>query len=634
MYILRQAESIYGGAFNFVQIMEGQVRAMCGIVGYIGEGQAAPFLLQGLQKLEYRGYDSAGVAVFTENGLKAVKAKGRLHVLSEMLNGGDALRGTVGIGHTRWATHGAPNEENAHPQVSEGGRFAVVHNGIIENYQALREKLQHQGVQFTSETDTETAVQLLELYYDGDILKTIRKVTDELQGSYALGILCADQPQRLYAVRKDSPLIVGLGQGANFIASDIPAILSETREICRLQDGEIAVLSTERAEFFTADGKPVEKIPEHISWNAEAAEKGGFEHFMLKEIFEQPKAVRDTIQPRIRDGRVRLDFELTEEQLRDIHKICIVACGTAYHVGVAAKYAFEELLRLPVEVDVSSEFRYRAPILDAHTLVIIISQSGETADTLAALREAKRRGSRVLSIVNVVGSTIAAESDDVIYTWAGPEISVASTKAYSTQLAVIWLLALYFGEKLHVLTEAQLDDYVHELLTLPEKLEAVLTKHEKIKEIVEQLYTATDVYFIGRGVDYAVALEAALKLKEISYIHAEAYPAGELKHGPISLIEQGTPVIALAAEGRLFSKMLSNMREVKTRGARIFCIALHGQQRIETEADYVLGIPPVSPFMLPSLSVVPMQLFAYYMALYRGCDIDKPRNLAKSVTVE
>ncbi|MBP3704951.1 MAG: glutamine--fructose-6-phosphate transaminase (isomerizing), partial [Clostridia bacterium] len=475
---------------------------MCGIVGYIGGGQAAPFLLEGLQKLEYRGYDSAGVAVFSEGHLKTVKAKGRLQVLSELLSGGTALPGTVGIGHTRWATHGAPNEQNAHPQVSEGGRFAVVHNGIIENYRALREKLQESGVRFMSETDTETAAQLLEQYYDGDILNTIRRVTDELQGSYALGILCAEHPDRLYAVRKDSPLIVGLGQGENFIASDIPAILSKTREICRLQDGEIAVLSADSAEFFTADGKQVEKKPEHITWDAEAAEKGGYAHFMLKEIFEQPKAVRDTIQPRIQNGRVKFDFELSEAELQSLKKICVVACGTAYHVGVAAKYALESLLRLPVEVDVSSEFRYRAPILDAHTLVIMISQSGETADTLAALREAKRRGSRVLSIVNVVGSTIAAESDDVIYTWAGPEISVASTKAYSTQLAVIWLLALYMGERLHTLTGEQLDAYVRELESLPEKIEMLLSKQARIKAVAEQLYTASDIYFIGRGMDY------------------------------------------------------------------------------------------------------------------------------------
>lgn len=607
---------------------------MCGIVGYIGGGQAAPFLLEGLQKLEYRGYDSAGVAVFSEGHLKTVKAKGRLQVLSELLSGGTALPGTVGIGHTRWATHGAPNEQNAHPQVSEGGRFAVVHNGIIENYRALREKLQESGVRFMSETDTETAAQLLEQYYDGDILNTIRRVTDELQGSYALGILCAEHPDRLYAVRKDSPLIVGLGQGENFIASDIPAILSKTREICRLQDGEIAVLSADSAEFFTADGKQVEKKPEHITWDAEAAEKGGYAHFMLKEIFEQPKAVRDTIQPRIQNGRVKFDFELSEAELQSLKKICVVACGTAYHVGIAAKYALESLLRLPVEVDVSSEFRYRAPILDAHTLVIMISQSGETADTLAALREAKRRGSRVLSIVNVVGSTIAAESDDVIYTWAGPEISVASTKAYSTQLAVIWLLALYMGERLHTLTGEQLDAYVRELESLPEKIEMLLSKQARIKAVAEQLYTASDIYFIGRGMDYAAALEAALKLKEISYIHAEAYPAGELKHGPISLIEVGTPVVALAAETRLTGKMLSNIREVKTRGARVFCAAAEGQREIAEEADFVFTIPETAPFMLPSLAVIPMQLFAYYMALCRGCDIDKPRNLAKSVTVE
>lgn len=608
---------------------------MCGIVGYIGSDQAAPILLQGLEKLEYRGYDSAGVAVFSENGIRVVKAKGRLRVLSELLDGGKALPGAIGIGHTRWATHGAPSDVNSHPQVSEGGKFAVVHNGIIENYLYLKEHLIRRGVQFVSETDTEVVAQMLEYYDKGNILETITRVISKVEGSYALGIISADHPDRIYAVRKDSPLIIGVGQGENFIASDIPAILSKTRDICRLRDREIAVLTADCAAFFNLDGEPVTKTPEHIDWDIEAAEKGGFEHFMMKEIFEQPKAVRDTITPRIRNGRVVLDdITLTAEQLRSFTKICIVACGTAYHVGVVAKYAFEELLRIPTEVDVASEFRYRSPIIDEHTLMIIISQSGETADTLAALREAKRAGCRVLSVVNVVGSTIANESDDVLYTWAGPEISVASTKAYSTQLAVMYLLALYIGEKLGKLTSRQLDGYIAELESIPERIASMLEHKENIQFFASRYFNAGDMYFIGRNVDYAASLEASLKLKEISYIHSEAYAAGELKHGPISLIEDGTLVIALATDDRLFDKMMSNIREVKARGAAVLGVATEDRTEIEAQTDMVFYIPKISSFMLPSLSVIPMQLFAYYVASMKGCDIDKPRNLAKSVTVE
>lgn len=608
---------------------------MCGIVGYIGSDQAALILLQGLEKLEYRGYDSAGVAVFSENGIRVVKAKGRLRVLSELLDGGKALPGAIGIGHTRWATHGAPSDVNSHPQVSEGGKFAVVHNGIIENYLYLKEHLIRRGVQFVSETDTEVVAQMLEYYDKGNILETITRVISKVEGSYALGIISADHPDRIYAVRKDSPLIIGVGQGENFIASDIPAILSKTRDICRLRDREIAVLTADCAAFFNLDGEPVTKTPEHIDWDIEAAEKGGFEHFMMKEIFEQPKAVRDTITPRIRNGRVVLDdITLTAEQLRSFTKICIVACGTAYHVGVVAKYAFEELLRIPTEVDVASEFRYRSPIIDEHTLMIIISQSGETADTLAALREAKRAGCRVLSVVNVVGSTIANESDDVLYTWAGPEISVASTKAYSTQLAVMYLLALYIGEKLGKLTSRQLDGYIAELESIPERIASMLEHKENIQFFASRYFNAGDMYFIGRNVDYAASLEASLKLKEISYIHSEAYAAGELKHGPISLIEDGTLVIALATDDRLFDKMMSNIREVKARGAAVLGVATEDRTEIEAQTDMVFYIPKISSFMLPSLSVIPMQLFAYYVASMKGCDIDKPRNLAKSVTVE
>ena len=608
---------------------------MCGIVGYIGDNQAAPILLEGLEKLEYRGYDSAGVAVFSENGIRVAKAKGRLRVLSELIEGGKAVAGTLGIGHTRWATHGAPSDVNSHPQTSEGGKFAVVHNGIIENYLYLKNHLMRRGVQFVSETDTEVVAQMLEYYDRGDILETIAKVISKVEGSYALGIISTEYPDRLFCVRKDSPLIIGVGAGENFIASDIPAILSHTRDIYRLKDNEIAVLTRDAVEFFSPDAEPVEKTIEHIDWDIEAAEKGGYEHFMMKEICEQPKAVRDTIAPRIRNGRVVLDdITLTAEQLKSFTKICIVACGTAYHVGVVAKYAFEELLRIPVEVDVASEFRYRKPIIDERTLMIIISQSGETADTLAALREAKRAGCRVLSIVNVVGSTIANESDDVIYTWAGPEISVASTKAYSTQLAVIYLLTLYIGEKLGRLSAEELDRYIAELQQIPELIEKMLAHKENIQFFASRYFNAGDMYFIGRNVDYAASLEASLKLKEISYIHSEAYAAGELKHGPISLIEDGTLVIALATDGRLFDKMMSNIREVKARGAVVLGLATEDRTEIAEQTDMVFYIPKISPFMLPSLSVIPMQLFAYYVASMKGCDIDKPRNLAKSVTVE
>ena len=608
---------------------------MCGIVGYIGDNQAAPILLEGLEKLEYRGYDSAGVAVFSENGIRVAKAKGRLRVLSELIEGGKAVAGTLGIGHTRWATHGAPSDINSHPQTSEGGKFAVVHNGIIENYLYLKNHLMRRGVQFVSETDTEVVAQMLEYYDRGDILETIAKVISKVEGSYALGIISTEYPDRLFCVRKDSPLIIGVGAGENFIASDIPAILSHTRDIYRLKDNELAVLTRDAVEFFNPDAEPVEKTIEHIEWDIEAAEKGGYEHFMMKEICEQPKAVRDTIAPRIRNGRVVFDdITLTAEQLRNFPKICIVACGTAYHVGVVAKYAFEELLRIPVEVDVASEFRYRKPIIDERTLMIIISQSGETADTLAALREAKRAGCRVLSIVNVVGSTIANESDDVIYTWAGPEISVASTKAYSTQLAVIYLLTLYIGEKLGRLSAEELDRYIDELQQIPELIEKMLAHKENIQFFASRYFNAGDMYFIGRNVDYAASLEASLKLKEISYIHSEAYAAGELKHGPISLIEDGTLVIALATDGRLFDKMMSNIREVKARGAVVLGLATEDRTEIAGQTDMVFYIPKISPFMLPSLSVIPMQLFAYYVASMKGCDIDKPRNLAKSVTVE
>lgn len=609
---------------------------MCGIVGYIGGGQAAPFLLSGLSKLEYRGYDSAGVAVYNESGLHVVKSKGRLSVLDNLLHGGAELPGTVGIGHTRWATHGAPSDVNSHPQVSDGGVFAVVHNGIIENYLELKNHLIRRGVEFVSDTDTEVVAQLLEHYYHGDVLEAIGRVIEKVEGSYALGIICADCPDRLFAVRKDSPLILGVGKGENFIASDIPAILAKTRDIYRLQDKEIAVLERGGISFFTADREPVEKQIERVEWDVSAAEKGGYEHFMMKEIFEQPEALRKTISPRLRDGKIVLDeIGMTEAEIRAFHKIFIVACGTSYHVGVVAKYAFEKLLKIPLEVDVASEFRYRDPILDEQTLVIIISQSGETADTLAALRMAKSRGARVLSIVNVVGSTIANESDDVLYTWAGPEIAVASTKAYSTQLAVIYLIVLYMAQELNAVSQQEMQEYLKDLHRLPDLAAACLADQETIQYFASRYFNAGDMYFIGRNVDYAASLEASLKLKEISYIHSEAYTGGELKHGPISLIEDGTLVIAICTYARLFDKMMSNVKEVKARGAVVLGIGTRGKENaLLQETDYQFCIPDITDFMLPSLSIIPLQLFAYYVASMKGCDIDKPRNLAKSVTVE
>lgn len=611
---------------------------MCGIVGYIGRDQATPFLLEGLSKLEYRGYDSAGVAIYNEEGLKIVKSKGRLSVLSDIVHGGSDLPGTVGIGHTRWATHGAPSDVNSHPQVSENAKFAVVHNGIIENYLEIKNYLIDHGVSFVSDTDTEVVAQLLEYNYNrngGDVLGAIINVSSRVEGSYALGIICEDSPDRIYAVRKDSPLIIGKGKGENFIASDIPAILSRTRDIYRLNDGDIAVLTKSGIYFYNSYKEQHEKEIEHIDWDVDAAEKGGYEHFMLKEIYEQPEALRKTISPRIKEGEIVLDdITLTEEQLRGIEKVFIVACGTAYHVGVVAKYAFEELLQIPLEVDVASEFRYRSPVINDKTLVIIISQSGETADTLAALRMAKKMNARVLSVVNVVGSTIANESDDVIYTWAGPEIAVASTKAYSTQLAVLYMIVVYMAKKLGKIDGTQAAKYIADIESLPDKVATCLETKETAQYLASLQFNERDMYFIGRNVDYAASLEASLKLKEISYIHSEAYSAGELKHGPISLIEDGTFVIAISTYNRLFDKMMSNVKEVKARGASVLGLAVEGKDALKLETDYQIYIPEITDFMLPSLSIIPLQLFAYYVASMKGCDIDKPKNLAKSVTVE
>lgn len=608
---------------------------MCGIVGYVGDDQSAPILLKGLEKLEYRGYDSAGVAVYDGTSIQVVKTKGRLKVLDDKIHGGKDMSGSIGIGHTRWATHGKPSDENAHPQVSRSGKFAVVHNGIIENYLSLKGFLISKGFHFTSETDTEVVAQLLEYCYNGNFLDTVAKVLKKIKGSYALGILCSDHPDSILAVRKDSPLIVGLGKNENFIASDIPAILNRTRDIYRLNDDEIAVIKRDSVTVYNLEEEIVPKEKCHIDWDISAAEKGGYKHFMAKEIMEQPKAVKNTISPRIKNGRIVLDdIELTEEQVKNISKIFIVACGSAYHVGVVAKYLFEQFAGIPTEVDVASEFRYRKPIIDKNVLVLIISQSGETADTLAALREAKRLGARTLSIVNVVGSSIANDSDDVIYTWAGPEIAVATTKAYSTQLAVVYLLTIYIADKLGTLSEEDYAYYVSQLESLPDKIAETLQVEQDVKQIAAKFYNLNDIFFIGRNLDYAMSLEGSLKLKEISYIHSEAYAAGELKHGPISLIEDGTLVVALATQRELFGKMMSNIKEVKARGAVVLGLTTQDNKQIENETDYTFYIPQVCEMMLPSLTVVPLQMFAYHIASMKGYDIDKPRNLAKSVTVE
>ena len=611
---------------------------MCGIVGYIGAEEAAPILLDGLERLEYRGYDSAGLAVYSQDdGLRVVKAKGRLWVLADLVEGGKNIHGTVGLGHTRWATHGEPSDVNSHPQVSASGRIAVVHNGIIENYVQIKEFLESKGVGFVSQTDTEVVAQLLEYYYRGNIMEAVTKVLHRIEGAYALGIICADCPDQLIAARKDSPLILGYGEGFNFLASDVTAVIKYTREVCYLEDGEIAVLTRDGIRVFNHPYlQPVEKEKHHVDWEVSAAEKGGYEHFMAKEIMEQPKAFRDTVFPRIQDGRVVLDdLNLDGDYLRETDKIYIIACGSSYHVGMVAKYILEKLLRKPVEVSLASEFRYCDPLVTEKTLCIVISQSGETIDTLAALREAKRLGARILSIVNVVGSSIARESDDVLYTWAGPEIAVATTKAYSTQLAVIYLIALRFAELLGTISGEIYDHIVSELLTIPTKMEHILENREAIQYYASIYFNHESIFFIGRNIDYAIGLEGSLKLKEISYIHSEAYAAGELKHGTISLIEQGTLVVALASCTQLFDKLMSNVVEVKSRGADVLGLTVESRaEAMKKTVDHAILVPDTHPMLLPSLDVLPMQLFAYYVALMRGCDIDKPRNLAKSVTVE
>ncbi len=607
---------------------------MCGIVGYIGKNQAAPILLDGLAKLEYRGYDSAGIAVYNNGKIEFAKSKGRLQVLSDKIHGGDDVTGTMGIGHTRWATHGEPSDTNAHPHLSSSGRFAVVHNGIIENYITLKKKLQDKGFEFVSQTDTEVIAHLFEYYYQGDIIDAVIKVINRVEGSYALGVLCSDYPDSFVAVRKASPMIVGLGDNEQFIASDVAAILKHTRDIYYLEDNEIVVLKADGVKIYNTDKEEVEKEVSKVTWDIDAAEKGGYEHFMMKEIEEQPTAIRNTVSPRIQNGKIVLDsVSLTTEDIKNIRKIYIVACGSAYHVGVVAKYIIEKMCRIPVETQLASEFRYCDPIVGSEDLVIAISQSGETADTLAALKEAKNHGSRILSIVNVEGSAIAKASDDVIYTWAGPEIAVATTKAYSTQLSVVYLIATYMADKLGLLTSGEYKKLVDDIQRLPDMVESVLKDKDYIQYLASKFYNCHSIFFIGRNLDYAVALEGSLKLKEISYIHSEAYAAGELKHGTISLIEDGTLVIALATGSELFDKTVSNVKEVKARGAVVMGVTTE-KEDMRDVADHIISLPAVSEQLMPSLTVIPLQLFSYYVASNKGCDIDKPKNLAKSVTVE
>ena len=613
---------------------------MCGIVGYAGTEQAAPILLDGLERLEYRGYDSAGIAVLSEEkGLQLRKTKGRLKVLSALVDGGKALEGRMGIGHTRWATHGEPNDVNSHPHLSQNGQIAVVHNGIIENYLEIKEFLVSKGVHFCSDTDTEVVAQLLEYFYlrnGGNIMAAVYTVLDRIEGAYALGILCKDLPDSFIAARKDAPLLLGYGEDCKFIASDVTAIIKHTRDVSYMEDGEVAVVSAGEIRVYDALGQPVEKEHSFIDWDVSAAEKGGYAHFMFKEIMEQPDAVRKTISPRLKDGRVCFEeLSLDDAYIRGLKKIFIVACGSSYHVGVVAKYNMERLMRRPVDVMLASEFRYSDPLVDQDTLVIVISQSGETLDTMAALREAKSLGARILSVVNVVGSSIARESDDVLYTWAGPEIAVATTKAYSTQLVLLDMLGLYFADIIGSVGKEDYARLVEELQTLPAKMEKVLENTEEIKYLASRYFNHSSVFYIGRNLDYALGLEGSLKIKEISYIHSEAYASGELKHGTISLIEDGTLVVALGTYTPLFEKALSNIIEVKARGADIVALTTESRRGdMEKTVENVLTVPDTHIILQPSLGIVPLQLFAYYIALQRGCDIDKPRNLAKSVTVE
>lgn len=608
---------------------------MCGIVGYLGSGKATSFLINGLSKLEYRGYDSAGVAVVNNGEIEVRKFKGRLVNLANDIKA-NPVEGNMGIGHTRWATHGAPSDANSHPHLNSKETIAVVQNGIIENYLTLRTWLKGEGYTFKSETDTEVIPNLIDYYYEGNLFDAIIKTLKRLEGSYALGVVCKEEPDKLIAVRKECPLIVGLGKDESFIASDIPAVLSYTRDVYLLEDHEIAVLSNEGVKLYETNGKEIQKDIYHVTWNEDAAEKGGFEDFMLKEIHEQPRAIRDTMAGRISMEKSMLldDLKITKEDLENTDRVFIVACGTAYHAGLVGKNLIESFAKIPVEVDIASEFRYRNPLVTDKSLVIVISQSGETADTLAALRNSKNIGATIIALTNVVGSSVSREADHVLYTLAGPEISVASTKAYTTQIIGMYMMAMTFAKILGKLKSDRLEKLKEELLDLPEKIELVLEDREKIKAIAEKMYEEKDVFYLGRGLDYAVALEGSLKLKEISYIHAEAYAGGELKHGPIALIEEGTNVIALLTQEALKEKMVSNIVEIKARGAKVIGVCYEGTKGLEEVLDEIIYIPRTMDMFAPVLSVAALQLLSYYVAKAKGCDIDKPRNLAKSVTVE
>lgn len=612
---------------------------MCGIVGYTGNAQAAPVLLDGLSKLEYRGYDSAGIAVRNgEARAEVLKAKGRLKILAEKTNDGESVPGTCGIGHTRWATHGEPSEKNAHPHMTQDGNVIAVHNGIIENYQELKEKLLRKNYVFYSETDTEVAVKLIDYYYkkyEGTPVDALKHAMLRIRGSYALAVMFHDYPGEIYVARKDSPMILGVENGASYIASDVPAILKYTRNVYYIGNMEMACVRKGEITFFNVDGEEITKTPKVIEWDAQAAEKGGFEHFMMKEIHEQPKAVADTLNSVLKDGKIDLsEVGLTEEEIREISQVYIVACGSAWHVGMAAQYVLEDVARIPVRVELASEFRYRKPILDAHGLVVIISQSGETADSLAALREAKAQGIKTLGIVNVVGSSIAREADNVFYTLAGPEISVATTKAYSTQLIAAYALAIQFALVRGEISEEQYEDFIKEIQKLPDKIKRILEDKERIQWFASKQANTQDAFFIGRGIDYAISLEGSLKMKEVSYIHSEAYAAGELKHGTISLVEDGTLIIGVLTQPGLYEKTVSNMVECKSRGAYLVGLTTFGNYNIEETADFTVYIPKTDPHFATSLAVIPLQLLGYYVSVAKGLDVDKPRNLAKSVTVE
>lgn len=609
---------------------------MCGIVGYFGKRYASSLLIDGLSKLEYRGYDSAGVAIIQEDGtLKVTKCKGRLKNLENKLEE-EPIHGNIGIGHTRWATHGEPSDVNSHPHSNKDFTISVVHNGIIENYIRLREKLIAKGYEFTSETDTEVIPHLIDYYYEGNLLEAVMKATTKIEGSYALGVVSSHEPDKIVAVRKDSPLIVGLGKDESFIASDIPAVLTETRDVYLLKNKEFVVMDKNGVQLFDEEGEKIEKEVYHVTWDADAAEKGGFEHFMIKEIHEQPKAIRDTMVSRIVLGQpISLDnITITKEQIEKLSRVYIVACGTAYHAGVVGKYVIEKLARIPVEVDIASEFKHRDPIIDENTLMIVVSQSGETADTLSALRLAQSKGARVIAVTNVVGSTVSREAEDVLYTWAGPEIAVASTKAYVTQLIAMYIIALYFAQNKGTLSNEKLEEIKQAMMELPERAEEVLQHKEAIQKFASRTYMHKDMFFLGRGLDYAVAMEGSLKLKEISYIHSEAYAGGELKHGPIALIEDGTIVMAIATQEELVDKMVSNMKEVTARGAEVFAFTTEGHTQMEEVSVGITYLPKVMEILSPVISVIPLQLFSYYVSIQKGCDVDKPRNLAKSVTVE